>query len=346
MEKICLTCQNTFIDKSKRGYQKLCRQCSIIKRRQRDLTKNKIKYSNRSDVIRCEICGFASENDLIPHITVTHNIKIEEYYLKYNLTSNDVRSEKYQTSASNRMKGKLNVAYDHQGKFSPMSLKYLNYEHLSSDNIRLKIEQVKMKNSNSHKNNGNNSTTLLYWINQGYNEEDARLKLSERQCTFSKDKCILKYGQIKGLEIWKNRQIKWINSMSFNNYSQISQELFWHIYNKLPKFIQKECHFAELNTEYKKYSPFTLDFFVSRLNYCIEFQGDYWHANPKLYNKTDMIGKKYAHEIWEKDAIKKQILIDENVIFYDVWEKDFNETKDSIIDFHVNEIIKMWSQSF
>lgn len=53
-----------------------------------------------------------------------------------------------------------------------------------------------------------------YWIEKGMSEEDAIKKVSDRQKTFSKDKCIQKYGEEKGIKIWKERQDKWIKTLS------------------------------------------------------------------------------------------------------------------------------------
>jgi very-short-patch-repair endonuclease len=79
-----------------------------------------------------------------------------------------------------------------------------------------------------------------------------------------------------------------------------------------------------LNVEYEpqhRIGRFTVDFFVPALSLAIEVQGDYWHANPKLYddaslNKTQLRGRKrderkrayfashpeYRYiELWESD---------------------------------------------
>lgn len=68
------------------------------------------------------------------------------------------------------------------------------------------------------------STTsrIEYWVKKGYSIEESRQKVSERQKTFSKDLCIKKFGYIKGVEIFEERQKKWINTLkSKNNYSDI-----------------------------------------------------------------------------------------------------------------------------
>lgn len=61
------------------------------------------------------------------------------------------------------------------------------------------------------------STQLGYWLKKGYDEETAKLKLHNRQHTFSKSLCIEKYGEVEGLLIWKKRQDKWQSSLKSNN---------------------------------------------------------------------------------------------------------------------------------
>lgn len=56
-------------------------------------------------------------------------------------------------------------------------------------------------------------TQLAYWLRLGYSEKEAKLKLKERQVTFSKELCIKKHGYEEGLRVWKERQIKWQNTL-------------------------------------------------------------------------------------------------------------------------------------
>jgi hypothetical protein len=44
-----------------------------------------------------------------------------------------------------------------------------------------------------------------------------KLKLKERQATFSLKKCISKYGEIEGLKIFEDRQKKWQKTLNDNN---------------------------------------------------------------------------------------------------------------------------------
>lgn len=40
----------------------------------------------------------------------------------------------------------------------------------------------------------------------------------------------------------------------------------------------------------------------------IEFDGDYWHANPEMFQPDDRVRNKNASEIWEYDKKKTQDL--------------------------------------
>ena len=74
------------------------------------------------------------------------------------------------------------------------------------------------KKLNPEKYKYSNSLTLDYYLNKGFNKDESIKKLKDRQTTFSKEICIEKYGQDSGLEIWKNRQIKWQDNL--NNISK------------------------------------------------------------------------------------------------------------------------------
>ena len=60
-------------------------------------------------------------------------------------------------------------------------------------------------------------TQLNYWIKRGYSEEEARDIVIKRQQTFNKKICIEKYGPIKGLERWEDRQTKWQDTLNKRN---------------------------------------------------------------------------------------------------------------------------------
>ena len=135
-----------------------------------------------------------------------------------------------------------------------------------------------------------------------------------------------KYGVINGYHVSQDQF-----------YSKISQELFWKIYNRLPDDLKSYCYFAELNKEYIIKTTdicFSVDFVLLKNNKCIEFNGDFWHMNPKIYNEDDYnsITKLTAKQQWEKDAKRIEILNNRKIDLCVIWEYEYTNNTQQLID--------------
>jgi hypothetical protein len=65
--------------------------------------------------------------------------------------------------------------------------------------------------------------SIAYWMKLGFSEEESIKKISISQNTFSKEKCIKKYGYELGIERWKQRQINWQKTLQANpNIAEIN----------------------------------------------------------------------------------------------------------------------------
>jgi len=67
------------------------------------------------------------------------------------------------------------------------------------------------------------------------------------------------------------------------------------------------------------------DIYIPSLNLIIEYNGDYWHCNPKKY-ESDYFHKKknkYAWEIWEYDKNKLELIKNNGYTLEVIWESDF-----------------------
>jgi hypothetical protein len=208
-------------------------------------------------------------------------------------------------------------------------------------------------------------TKIEYYLKKGYSEKEAKDEISKIQNKFSLKGCIDKYGEIEGMKIWTDRQVKWSNTLNskteeekieinrkklFNNsgYSKISQHLFWRIYDH---FQSNDIRFEELNSEIIRYDKsnkkhYKYDYVDFTLKKCIEFNGDYWHCNPNKYNELFIhpIMKISANKIWEKDYIKNKWMMDRNYQVLVIWESEFrkypDETLNKCLDFLKSTKIK------
>ena len=129
--------------------------------------------------------------------------------------------------------------------------------------------------------------------------------------------------------------------LSDKYYSKISQELFWNIYSKLPEELRKKCYFAELNKEFSigegnKY--YFYDFTISSIKLCIEFNGDYWHKNPQIYNVTNENIDK-----WIYDRDKNNLLKRKGYKIITIWENEYNSNKNDIVLLMYRKIMDIFS---
>jgi len=179
---------------------------------------------------------------------------------------------------------------------------------------------------------------LEYWVKKGFSEEGAKLKQIDRQTTFSKEICIEKHGEVKGLKIFNDRQKKWSKSLHENFEREgDSRSKGSQCANELIKNICKE-----LNIEVPKKEKWISNGIINRsfdFTYgkkMIEFNGDYWHCNPShkkfgvptYYHK---INKSMAVDVWAHDKEKIQLAESYGYEVLVIWESEYNENKEKTL---------------
>lgn len=72
------------------------------------------------------------------------------------------------------------------------------------------------------------------------------------------------------------------------------------------------------------------DIYIPKFNLLIEYNGDYWHCNPKKYESNYFNHKKnkLAKEIWEYDRNKVYLALKYDYHCEVVWESDYKKNKD------------------
>lgn len=84
--------------------------------------------------------------------------------------------------------------------------------------------------------------------------------------------------------------------------------------------------------------PYELDIYLPDLKLAIEYNGDYWHANPDLYSKDEIVGGKLALDIWEKDIKKINRCYSKDITLIVVWENDWINNREEIQSFIADTI--------
>ena len=306
------------------------------------------------NLITCQICGKQSTRIYGRHLK-HHGLTSEEYLKLYPgaqlYTESDhektiknsglhMKEEKYKKMFSEMFNGKNNPnsksrTTDEQRKErSPFSKSFIKYKN---ENESVEFSKKVHENITLEQ----QSTRIEYYLNKGYNVDESQQILSERQRTFTLEKCIEKYGEIDGLEKWNERQRKWSEKIETKyrngdfvkfrkeNYSGPELELFENVIEKLNLKNEKIYygkkqffrHFKNLG------KTFSYDFVFDKK--IIEFYGNYWHCNPKKYNGNyfHKYLQMFAYEIWEKDKIRINSIEKEGYKVLIIWENDYNKNK-------------------
>ena len=311
--------------------------------------------NEKNDLITCKVCGFQSKRIYGRHLK-SHGMTSDDYKKMYPgeplYTESDMKNvminsgkhmkiEKYKKMFSEKFKGeknpnhKSNTTLEKRRSRSPFSKDFVKYSSIEEKNDFVKNVCDKKTYT----------TRLDYWTNKGLSEEDATIKLKERQLTFTLDKCIQKHGEEKGKEIYDNRQQRWQKSLLENGnlkcgFSKISQILFYSILKFYDFENMKKVYFATKNQEYfickGKDEFYQYDFVDLTNKKIIEYNGDEYHANPNLFEATD-----YPHpfrktitaqEIWDKDERKRKVAEEEGFEVLTIWDSEYRNRKENTLD--------------
>jgi very-short-patch-repair endonuclease len=154
-----------------------------------------------------------------------------------------------------------------------------------------------------------------------------------------------KHGKVEGAKKYKERNDNLKLNSYFvthpednkrDSYSQISQKLFWEIYNKI-KDSYKEIYFAEFNHEHSCLTgPYRFDFVILDNKKIIEFNGNKFHPKPNL-SKKELKKWTTPHGILgsvilERDVLKKEKAENNDFQILYVWENEYKKNKNKVID--------------
>lgn len=174
---------------------------------------------------------------------------------------------------------------------------------------------------------------------------------------------IEKYGEVEGRKVYKEvGQRKAITVENFmkaglteeeateklrlivttgKNTSLIADEFNDMLYARLNAEDQGHCYFDKNNKEFGVYDKvnkryYLYDFTITSKKIIIEFNGNLYHADPNIYAADDLVplrgGAKRAIDIWKFDLDKKKAAEARGFSVIYVWENDFRENKEAVVD--------------
>jgi G:T-mismatch repair DNA endonuclease (very short patch repair protein) len=221
-----------------------------------------------------------------------------------------------------------------------------------------------------------NYRRVFYWIVRGYSYDESVKKIKKLQTELSKKSRIpelikqrvetwYKNGhhknQSRGRDFYrqkgfseeevenkiKERNIKWANSLSKAieiDPTIIHRRVIYRgpsaMEKKLGEILGEEYTPQYVLTDENK--MFIYDFINHKKKILIEFNGDFWHCNPKKFTKDYIhpVINLSAEEIWKKDNRKKIFAEEKGYRVVVIWEDDFTKWNPTIIKTKINNIIE------
>jgi hypothetical protein len=319
-----------------------------------------MEINDNNEAVTCRICGDQCKRIYGKHLKFAHNNMTTVEYKnlfpgapimalcdreKTTINSGKhMKEERYKKMFSEKIKGnknpnhKSNTSESDRRSRSPFSKDFIKYDGI--ENVEEHIStfaKLAIKDRIS-------DTTLQYYLDKGYNEEESIKLLKERQTTFSFEKCIKRYGD-SGVDIYTNRQIKWQKSLSENGnmkngYSGVSQDLFNSMCDKIKGNFRYATNGGELSLKKENGGIWVYDFADVDNKKIIEYQGDFYHANPEKFGADDtphpFRRNIKSSEIWLNDEKKKNVANENGYEVLYIWDSEFSrvgkENKNKIID--------------
>jgi len=268
----------------------------------------KVKYNNTIFVIETilQLNDFIITNGIIKDFKSYPSNKVG-YVIKMINDTSDINIKQFRRIFKLGMfpvSSKFKIEYWTQKGWTVNDAKY-KISNIQRANANKLVEKRK---TNPDLYNGRYSNQLEYWIKQGYDEHTARIKLKERQSTFSRKSCIDKHGEIRGIEIFNQRQRKWQQTMvsktpdeiadinrrkmvNFTNASKQSIRVFTKTLNLLDEHGIEYYVGCGDSKEYflnDNGVVYFYDLTIPELHLIIEFNGVKWHPRENDLDWTPL----------------------------------------------------------
>ena len=137
-----------------------------------------------------------------------------------------------------------------------------------------------------------------------------------------KNTCLKKYG-VDNYAKTDECQLKMQNTyrIKHNNKPLGISEKEKEVY----KFIKSIYHNKIIRNSRKMLSGKEIDIFLPDLKLGFEFDGTYWHADPRFYKETDLILNRPALEVWNNDRNKELLCESKGIKLIRIKEYDWNK---------------------
>jgi len=268
------------------------------------------------DYLTCPLCSLRTRQFTPDHAKMHGYKTIQEMALANKITKITCDTKVALTS------GEKNGAFDHGGKFSPWSKKFVNGYDDTKHQKKINQHKTLLKNHpEKFKNN------IAYWLQETNGDTEKASQLHKKFQARDLDWFVSKYGEVEGAKRHALKTERWIKSFKKNNFSKISQILFSEIIKHVDvtnvyfatfdredmKTYSNKEYFLNLGTTHIR--PDFIDLAKKRI---IEFDGEYWHSPTSRANPA-------------REAIRDKLIIDNGYEVLHIPEVEFKANKEKVI---------------
>ena len=299
----------------------------------KSLQETLLNQMNSSEIIlKCQICGKQSLGSLISHITRKHKISMCDYRLQFgNCKVQQMSQKAIENNSIAQKKRLLNV--ENRKKFLewrsfPSEIKHWTKKGFSE--IEAKEKVIEFQREQSIK--GNNEKTHI-----------------KRSLKYSGDKNPMSLTSIsnrKGVTRSEASKLTPCFGRTGDKHPMFGRK---HTDEALKKIGQHINHSGKSKIEHElsdtlisilggeKNSPVSgwcCDYVNYENKLIVEFFGDFWHHNPKLYNivHVNKITNRSSKQVWDRDARKLNELREQGYEVVVIWETEWRNSKDECIE--------------
>lgn len=279
--------------------------------------------NQRTPGLVCQICGHWEQKTLNKHLKEEHNLKTTEYKQQYpeakTMTGHSKRTVDYWM-----LQGYSLI----EAQIAVKNFQSLAKQRFLEKGIVEGKAQDEMQKQWNQKQANNSKRSLEYWKKRGYSEQEAKnlraaeqSKHSMRSSKFtgkqhtpeSKQRIsetMQKRVQEFGAEEWANKFYKGREGLRSTGEINCYMEL--------------QKHFPDLKANV------TIENYVVDMAYgntIIEYYGDFWHANPKVFlqDTLPLLGK--VQRIHDRDKRRVDKFANLGYNTYIIWEADWKKDK-------------------
>ncbi len=336
-------CQHCQTDISEKHYKK-SNFCSEKCMGDFKLAKKNQRLENQ-DHFECPVCHQKMRQMSAKHARMHGYTTAKEMQVALNMPMITCESMR----AANR--GENNPSYQHGGKYSKFSKKFIHgYDAAWHKNHNKNISKLRNENKVLFKSN------IEYW--DAKHPDDAELAMTEYKKSQIRDlnHFIEKYGEEEGKIRHRNKTEKWIKTMSDKpeeermriNQSKIRKSYCFMSKGENEIYTTLKNHFPEISNQFAlpvdeySYNSEAYIYDMKYNNKIIEFNGDFWHSNPNKFDESHKCPytKRSQKEIHAKDTDKLRIANKHGYEVKIIWESEYNSNKQPII----NECIEFLKQ--